>query len=102
MLLDAGTDATCIFALNDEMALGALHALRVRGIAVPGRMSVAGFDDIPGAREAVPALASVHIPLHELGVLAVECALAPRGGDLHVRHVPVRVVLRESVSPPAG
>jgi LacI family transcriptional regulator len=97
-LLDAGTDATCFFALNDEMALGALHALRQRGVAVPEQLSVAGFDDIPAAAGSLPALTTVHLPLEEMGALAVSTALASRGGELRVRHVPATVVTRESVS----
>jgi LacI family transcriptional regulator len=89
-LLDAGTGATCLFALNDEMALGALHALRARGVAVPQTLSVAG------------ALTTVHLPLGDMGALAVATALAARGGELRVRHVAARVVLRASTGPPAA
>ena len=46
---------TAIFASNDSMALGALSALRETGIAVPREMALAGFDDIPVARNLSPA-----------------------------------------------
>jgi len=66
---------TAIFAANDSMAIGALSLLRESGIAVPGEMAVAGFDDIPLARYMDPPLSSVHVPICELGAKAVEMLL---------------------------
>ncbi len=99
-LLDAGTDATCVFALNDAMALGALRAARTRGVTVPERISVAGFDDIPAALDTVPTLSTVRLPLVEMGVLAVRLALEPPSDVLRVRHAGAEIVLRESTAPP--
>jgi LacI family transcriptional regulator len=96
-LLDSGTDATCIVALNDITAIGALRTLRARGIDVPGTMSLAGFDDIPIASDVTPALSTVRLPLEELGRLAVDLVLSP-GPELRVRHVPAEVILRESTA----
>jgi LacI family transcriptional regulator, galactose operon repressor len=70
-----GTDATCVFAVNDVMAVGALAALRDRGVSVPGDLSVAGFDDIPTLRDLVPALTTVRLPLAQMGERALELAL---------------------------
>jgi LacI family transcriptional regulator len=94
-LLDAGCDATCIVALNDITAIGALRTLRARGVDVPGTLSLAGFDDIPIASDVTPALTTVRLPMVELGRLAVELALSPEP-ELRVRHVPTEVVLRAS------
>lgn len=101
-LLDAGVDATCVFALNDAMALGALRTLRDRKIDVPGRISLAGFDDIPTTLDTNPTLTTVHIPLVEMGALAVSLALEPPSDELRVRHIRAEVVLRESTAPPAA
>ena len=76
-LLATGLDGIdAVFAVNDVMAIGALTAFREAGIAVPGRLAVAGFDDIPGARDADPALTTVRIDLEALGECAVELALS--------------------------
>jgi LacI family transcriptional regulator, galactose operon repressor len=99
-LLDAKTDATCVFALNDAMALGALRTLRARGVACPGRISLAGFDDIPATLDTNPTLTTVHIPLAEMGALAVSLAMEPPSDELRVRHTRAEVVLRESTAPP--
>jgi LacI family transcriptional regulator len=99
-LLDAGIDATCVFALNDAMALGALRTLRDRDIDVPGRISLAGFDDIPATLDTNPTLTTVRIPLAEMGALAVSLALEPPSDELRVRHIRAEVTLRESTAPP--
>ena len=99
-LLDANTDATCVFALNDAMALGALRTLRARGVGCPGRISLAGFDDIPGALDTNPTLTTVRIPLAEIGAMAVTLALEPPSDELRVRHTRAEVILRESTAAP--
>jgi LacI family transcriptional regulator len=92
--------ATCVFAFNDAMALGALRTLRDRGIDVPGRVSLAGFDDIPATLDTNPTLTTVRIPLAEMGELAVSLALEPPSDELRVRHIRAEVVLRESTIAP--
>jgi LacI family transcriptional regulator len=64
-----------IFAVSDVMAVGAIAALRERGIAVPGQVAVAGFDDIAVARDVTPPLTTVHLPLEMVGEAAVDLAL---------------------------
>lgn len=70
-------DATCLFAVNDVMAVGALAALRAHGVAVPSDVSLAGFDDIPTLRDLVPALTTVRLPLEHMGERALDLALHP-------------------------
>lgn len=62
LLLELSPRPTAIVACNDEMAAGALAAAAEKGIAVPGELSVAGFDDTPLAAMTVPPLATVHVP----------------------------------------
>ncbi len=90
-----GTDATCVFAANDVMAVGALAALRDRGVDVPGDLSVAGFDDIATLRDLVPALTTVRLPLAEMGERALELALGESTAP-EVQHIEGEVVLRTS------
>lgn len=89
-------DATCVFAVNDVMAVGALAAYRERGIRVPDDVSVAGFDDIVTLRDQVPALTTVRLPLKDMGARALELALTTEE-DVVVEPVAGEVVLRESV-----
>ncbi len=95
-LLDRTPEITAILALNDPMAIGALAALRERGIAVPGDISVVGFDDIPMTRDTTPTLSTVHVPMVEMGAHAMALALTPHESEWRVEHLPTQVVLRES------
>jgi len=61
-----------VFAANDSMAIGCLYALNEAGVGVPEDVAVAGFDDIPIARFARPALTTVRVPIADLGTLALE------------------------------
>ncbi|MEW5798084.1 MAG: LacI family DNA-binding transcriptional regulator [Bacteroidota bacterium] len=62
---------TAIFAFNDSMAIGAIKAIREEGLKIPTDISVCGFDDIPVAKFLSPSLTSVCVPIHDLGVMAV-------------------------------
>jgi LacI family transcriptional regulator, gluconate utilization system Gnt-I transcriptional repressor len=60
-----GTDA--IFFCNDDLAQGALLAALRLGVSVPGRLAVAGFNDLPGSDQMVPPLTTVATPRREIG-----------------------------------
>ncbi|MDG4866042.1 substrate-binding domain-containing protein, partial [Streptomyces sp. T-3] len=84
-LLRLDPDLTAIVAANDTVALGACAALREAGLRIPEDVSVAGFDDLPFSVDAVPALTTVRLPLHQAGARAGRIAMgrekAP-GGEL--------------------
>jgi DNA-binding LacI/PurR family transcriptional regulator/signal transduction histidine kinase len=70
-----------IVAANDHMALGALGALRARGLRIPADVAVVGFDDVEDARFASVPLATVRQPLWEQGRLAAQSVIRRlRGG----------------------
>jgi DNA-binding LacI/PurR family transcriptional regulator len=71
-------DVTAVFAANDQMALGVLHALHDLDVPVPGRVSVIGFDDIPGSDHFVPPLTTIRQDFDEVG---------RQGLQLLVRHL---------------
>lgn len=91
---------TAVFAANDAMAIGLMSALHEAGIAVPGEISVAGFDDITIARYTSPALTTVHVDTYQLGKRSVEQLVSELGatGALPRRHevLPTHVVVRRS------
>ncbi|RKT56522.1 LacI family DNA-binding transcriptional regulator [Saccharothrix australiensis] len=101
-LLAARTGATCVFAVNDVMAAGAVAALRHRGVRVPEDVSVAGFDDIPTMRDLVPGLSTVRLPLEEMGERAARLVLDDACGPPRTVRVAGEVVLRASTSSPTG
>lgn len=62
LLSSPGARPTAIFACNDEIAAGTLFAARIQGIDVPGRLSIAGFEDSPFSRQAWPNLTTAAQP----------------------------------------
>jgi LacI family transcriptional regulator len=69
-LLESAPKLTAIFAQSDLLALGAIAALRARGMRVPEDVSVVGFDDIPVSSVFDPPLTTVRQPMREVGELA--------------------------------
>ncbi|MDR6847981.1 MAG: LacI family DNA-binding transcriptional regulator [Sphingomonas sp.] len=62
-LLDLMPRPTAIFASNDEMAAGVMHAARQRGLDIPKDLSIVGFDDTPVAAHVWPPLTTVRWPI---------------------------------------
>jgi LacI family transcriptional regulator len=60
-----------MFAFNDMLAVGAIQAIRERGLRIPGDISVVGFDDTVEASIVTPALTTVRQPLAEMGRMGV-------------------------------
>ncbi|MEA2606532.1 MAG: LacI family transcriptional regulator [Chloroflexota bacterium] len=100
-LVAGATPFTAVCAANDLLALGALQRLADLGIAVPRKVSVAGFDDIQTAATAAPRLSTVRLPLHEIGRRGFEFAERLLAGDRPLREVlPTELVMRDSTAPP--
>src|SRR6185295_7420320 len=78
----AGTyNPTAIFAANDLMAIGVMHACGERGLEIPRDVAVAGFDDISAARLVTPPLTTVAQFQQRMGARAAEILLARLKGD---------------------
>lgn len=88
-LLKLHPDMTAIFAGNDKMAIGAMHQAVKQGLRVPTDLSVVGFDDLRHAAFINPTLTTIHLPLYEVGAMAME-RLVER---IHGRPEPVADVL---------
>ena len=99
--LVTASGATAVLAYNDLVALGILDRLRLRGVPVPERVSVVGFDDVPAATQVTPALTTVAIPLRLLGRTAVDTLLQPPSepADRPPRPAAVSLVVRASTGP---
>jgi LacI family transcriptional regulator len=102
-LLDLGTPPTAIFASNDAMAMGAMDAVRVRGLRVPDDISILGFDNIPQSAMVYPPLTTVQQPLEQMGRVATQMLLGILK-DPEKEHgrieLPTELILRESTSAP--
>ncbi|MFJ2767712.1 LacI family DNA-binding transcriptional regulator [Streptomyces sp. NPDC087300] len=96
----AGSPPEAMLFANDQMAIGALHALERRGVRVPDDIAVTGFDGIPLGRLVRPALTTVRQPMRRLGEEAVELLVRRLGPERDRDPVdlmlPVSVVRRTS------
>lgn len=102
-LLKLPDPPTAIFASNDSMALNAISTAYQLGLRVPEDLSIIGFDDIPEAAAASPALTTIRQPLQQMGRKAVQMLLA------YIQHpdqpppsleMPTELVIRSSCQPP--
>lgn len=95
--------ATAVIAFNDLMALGLLRQARQEKIAVPGRLSIAGFDNIFGAELTTPALTTIAAPLEDVGARAVESLVALIEGSSarlpEVSSFELQLIVRDSTGP---
>ena len=71
-LLDSGVPFDAVFAASDLIAMGVIHALQDRGLAVPQDVAVVGFDDILSAADFNPPLTTVRQDTRLAGELLVE------------------------------
>jgi LacI family transcriptional regulator len=102
--LKAHPDLTAIFTTHDILALGAVEAVHQAGLAVPGEVSVVGFDDIEQVGRTRPALTTVAFPKREMAQQAVSLLLRaieegkPPDNALHMLRP--RLIVRESSARP--
>jgi DNA-binding LacI/PurR family transcriptional regulator len=101
-LLDSGV--TAIVHASDVLAAAGLSAARERGIAVPGELSITGFDDSPLAALASPPLTSVRVDYAQFGEAAAVALLAAIAGEPvpPFRGAAPQLVVRGSTSTAAG
>jgi DNA-binding LacI/PurR family transcriptional regulator len=95
------TGATALVAFNDLLAIGVLRRLGERGVAVPARVSVVGYDDIFGADFCSPPLTTVAGPVDEAGRALVDVLMAGRE-PVPVLTLPTHLLVRASTGPPPG
>jgi DNA-binding LacI/PurR family transcriptional regulator len=97
---------TALVALNDEIAIGAMHGLQERGLSVPGDVSVTGFNNQAICLMTAPKLTSVDQRIEATTDVAVGHLLEHIGQPLRqratVRMIEPLLVVRESTGPAAG
>ncbi|MCL6431792.1 MAG: LacI family transcriptional regulator [Anaerolineae bacterium] len=98
-LLGCSPLPTAVFAANNVLAVGALAALRERGLRVPEDMALVCFDDLPQASLIDPFLTVAAQPAYELGATAVRLLLerlAHPGRPPETVVLPVQLLIRRS------
>jgi LacI family transcriptional regulator len=100
-LLTMPNAPTAVFASNDDMAAGVLLAAHELAIPVPGRLSIAGFDDTYISRIVWPRLTTIHQPSYDLAFCATDLLLhSLKDGDSpRTARLPHKLIRRESTGP---
>ena len=107
-LLDRGVPFDAVFALNDELALGALRTLAQHHVAVPEEVAVIGYDNVTESQFAMPSLSTVDPNRGRVAEIAVEALVeriagrVPAGTGPRLFDVPATLVKRESAPALAG
>ena len=99
-MADGIEPGSIVFCIADAMAIGAMNEINAAGRGVGHDIALAGFDDIPTARDVSPALTTVHVPLRNAGYQALRAAVDEEW-EQDSSSLDVRVVLRDS-TPPIG
>jgi LacI family transcriptional regulator len=86
---------------TDLHATGALVEAHAQGLAVPGRLSITGFDDLDASLHQDPPLTTVHIPAQEMGTRAADYLVARLRGQIvpRVMLMEAKLVIRGSSGP---
>lgn len=92
---------TAIVCGNDLLAFGALSECQRLGIDVPGRLSIAGFDDMEFAENTCPGLTSVAVPISQIGQHAADILYSKRLGrnTSQTLILPTKLIARGSTGP---
>ena len=101
-LLDSPRRPSAVFASNDDMALGVMAAAHRLKLSVPEDLSVAGFDDSPGARVVWPQLTTVRQPVALMTEGAIDLLVARPAGATGGRLYPFEIVERGSTAAAAA
>lgn len=94
-------ECTAILCANDSLALGAINGVRALGLRVPEDISVIGMNNLPQAEFATPPLTTVHLPVQEIGTLALELLQDMIAGSVEIpRRIELAcaIVERQSVA----
>ncbi len=98
-MLSAGNPPSAVFAVSDDMAVGAMNCIRDHDLQVPEDIAVIGFDGSQLTELVRPTLTSMEQPIHQMGKVTMDVLLkliagdTPPEGDVVLEH---RLVVRES------
>ena len=98
-----GQRPTAVIAANDLMAIGAMHCAFDRQVAIPGELSLIGFDNITFAQFTHPPLTTVVVPRAEIGKAAFQrlsALMADPKLEGETYQVETRLVIRQTTAPP--
>ena len=101
-LVECNSLPTALICGNDVIALGVLFEALAQRIAVPQRLSITGFDNLPLIEHIKPAITTVDVPAQEMGSSAAAAILAAieKRGRVQSREIDAPLLVRETTGPP--
>ena len=105
LLINLDHPPSAIFCTSDLFALGADSAIKEKGLRIPDDISLIGFDNRYFAKNQIPPLTTVELPLYEMGKLAGDLLLEEIKGpkmDAKIHRVPCKLIVRESTGEANG
>jgi len=86
-----------IFATNDFAAIGAMGALRDKGLQIPDDVALVGYNDTPLAASISIPLTTIRSPMHEMGRRALQTLLRKLAGEqVESERLPPELIVRSS------
>jgi LacI family transcriptional regulator len=103
-ILDSRRAVTAVFCGSDILAAGATKFCSQAGVAVPGDVSILGFDNLEVVELTTPELSTLEVPALEMGRLAADYILAQPTQRKHMRQreLPIHLIIRGSTGPAAA
>lgn len=97
-LLAVAPDCDAVFCCNDDLAYGAIFQCQRRGMDVPGKLAICGFNDLPSSAWMKPSVTTVGVPLYRIGFESATLLKRLIDGDTEVRSLDLGFTLmpRES------
>jgi LacI family transcriptional regulator/LacI family repressor for deo operon, udp, cdd, tsx, nupC, and nupG len=97
-LLDVRSDFTALFAANDQMAIGAIKAIKSVGMLVPRDIAVVGFDNISISSMIAPGLTTINVPTYQMGFIAAKIIFDVKKGELlqNINQLNTNLIIRTS------
>ena len=94
---------TALICGNDVIALGVLFEALDRGVAVPQRLSITGFDNLPLTEHVRPTITTIEVPAEKMGSTAGKALLEAiaRRGRVRSCEIPASLLVRETTAPPS-
>lgn len=99
-LLEKNPEITAIFCASDIMAIGAMKAIKTRGLSVPGQISVVGYDDILLAAYVTPSLTTMAQDIYKMGYEAAKLLveMLENNVESHQKLLETKLIIRESTT----
>ena len=102
MILEIQDRPSAVFCSNDEMALGAMKAIKQRGIVMPDEISIAGFDDMGFTAYLTPSLTTVLRPVEDMSKEGTQILLNKIENnetvELGIINLDTRIIIRDSIN----